>query len=324
MALGARPSGNAAPMAIADDEANRSLARSVGRKCVELAGTRGIAMELQEIGVCMGSNSLPIFRTIRENSIVLCIISIVTMLAWWRLLTGAGTGMSVYAMTTFEFPPPVMPDAPNGWSVQYGLVMLAMWWVMMIAMMLPGFVPSTVKHHAAWRAQRPKAAATVIFAPVLAFVCGYFLVWLGFSIVATALQFVLEWTGALHTSLMWSSNHTMSAAFLVVAGCWQFLGAKHRSLAECRTCQPPQRASLEAGNRQAFILGFKEGWSCLKSCWALMALLFVGGIMNLVWIAGLTLVVLAEKLLPSGPRFVQALGAILIANGLWLASTSVF
>ena len=149
---------------------------------------------------------------------VLACLAIICLLSWYYLLTGAGTGMSTLAMTTWEFPPPARGSGTGGhWSVQYTAVMLVMWWVMMVAMMIPSATPVILLYARVYRHNHDAGGP----APTLAFLAGYLLAWLAFSVVATALQWGLERLGLVHGMLMWSTSHTLSAVLLIGAGLYQ-------------------------------------------------------------------------------------------------------
>ncbi len=254
----------------------------------------------------------------RERALVLGALALLIMLSWGWLLSGSGTGMSIAAMTTFAFPPPAMPHMPMPWTFGYALLMLAMWWVMMIAMMAPSAAPVVLLYGQAYRHQQKLGRLAGGNAPVLTFVAGYLLAWLGFSLAAVAVQFALEQAGLLHSMLMWSTDRTLTAALLVIAGAYQFLPVKQACLVQCRSPAAVIAGNFQPGRLGALRLGLHHGAFCVSCCWALMALLFAGGVMNLVWIAGLTAIVIAEKMLPHGRLVSQAIGAVLILAGIWL------
>lgn len=259
----------------------------------------------------------------RDRQVVLAALAVMVGLAWAWLMTGSGTGMSMLTMTTAAFPPPAIPFEPMPWGWNYALVMLAMWWVMMVAMMLPSAAPVILLHARAYRHQQQLGRIAPGRPPVLAFVAGYLTVWIGFGLAATALQYGLERAGLVHDMLMWSTSRLLSAALLVAAGVYQFLPAKQACLVQCRSPAAVIAGRFRPGGVAAWRLGLGHGLFCLGCCWALMALLFVGGVMNLVWVAGITLVVMAEKLLPGGRQLSRLLGALMIAAGLWLGLVGV-
>lgn len=246
---------------------------------------------------------------------ILAGLTIICLLSWYYLLTGAGTGMSTLAMTTWEFPPPARGTGAGGtWSLQYTLVMLVMWWVMMVAMMIPSATPVILLYARVYRHNHGVSSA----APTLAFLVGYLLAWLAFSVIATLLQWCLERLGLVHGMLMWSTSRTLSAALLIGAGLYQLSSLKQACLAHCRSPAAFLSAHWRRGTGGALNMGMRHGLFCVGCCWVLMALLFVGGTMNLVWIAGLTVMVLLEKILPGGRLLTTFTGLALLATGVTL------
>jgi predicted metal-binding membrane protein len=219
----------------------------------------------------------------RERAVVLGALALLIALSWAWLLAGSGTGMSMAAMTTFAFPPPAMPHMPMPWTFGYAMIMLAMWWVMMIAMMAPSAAPVVLLYGQAYRHQQKLGRLTGGHAPVLVFVAGYLLAWLGFSIAAVAVQFALEQAGLLHSMLMWSTNRTLTAALLVVAGAYQFLPLKQACLVQCRSPAAVIAGNFQPGRLGALRLGLRHGAYCVSCCWALMALLIAAGVMVVFW-----------------------------------------
>ena len=254
----------------------------------------------------------------RERVIVAAGLVIIAALAWWYLLTGADTGMSPLAMSTWQFPPPVREAASAArWSPAYGLVMLAMWWVMMIAMMLPSAAPAILLYTRVFRhGQRREGSAT---APAAAFTTGYLASWLGFSALATGLQLALEQSALLDGAMMWATSRWLTVALLVAAGLYQLSPLKGMCLSLCRSPARWLAHHWRPGRMGAFRMGLEHGVTCVGCCWALMLLLFAGGIMNLVWIAGLSILVLAEKLAPAEARIGEITAALLLAAGTWIA-----
>lgn len=256
----------------------------------------------------------------RDRLLVGACLAVICLLSWIYLVAGAGTGMSTVAMTTWEFPPPIYRSSGGGdWSFAYWVIMLLMWWVMMIAMMVPSAAPmillyTRVQRHAL--EGNPGDAAV----PVLSFLSGYLLAWFVFSLLATAMQWGFERAGLVHGMMMWSTSHTLSGLFLLAAGVYQLSPLKNRCLQHCRSPAAFLSAHWRKGSAGALRMGVEHGLYCVGCCWSLMLLLFVGGIMNLVWIAGLAIFVLLEKLLPRGDWLARASGGLMIAVGGYLLS----
>jgi predicted metal-binding membrane protein len=115
----------------------------------------------------------------------------------------------------------------------------------------------------------------------------------------------------------------LAAVMLVAAGLWQLTPLKRACLRRCRSPVQFLTARRRSGAVGALAMGMEHGRYCVGCCWLMMALLFVGGIMNLYWIAGLALYALAEKLLPGGERIARIAGAALLASGLALLAAVV-
>jgi predicted metal-binding membrane protein len=258
----------------------------------------------------------------RDRSIVGTCLAIICLLSWYYLLRGAGTGMSTVAMTTWQFPPPVhSSSADSYWPLSYWLIMLSMWWVMMIAMMVPSAAPMILLFARVLRHNQQQGTVTGAAVPTAAFLTGYLLAWMVFSLVATLLQWALEQAGLVHGMMMWSTSHTLSGAFLVAAGIYQFSPLKNVCLSHCQTPVAFLSRHWRKGCLGALHMGLGHGLYCVGCCWFLMLLLFVGGIMNLVWIAGLAIFVLLEKLLPRGLWFARATGVLMLLAGVTLFAT---
>lgn len=234
------------------------------------------------------------------------------LLSWWYVLDGAGTGMSSLAMTTWEFPPPRYQDDTAGWSWHYALVMLGMWWVMMVAMMIPSAAPTLLLYV---RVHRHHQEAADSAPPAFLFLLGYLLSWLLFSIAATLLHALLERSGLVHSMLMWSSSRALTGALLLLAGAYQLTPLKRTCLIQCRSPATWLAHHWRPGADGALRMGFHHGLFCVGCCWSLMLLLFAGGVMNLVWIAGLSIIVLLEKLLPRGEWLARGSGIVLLTAG---------
>jgi len=252
------------------------------------------------------------------QAITLLGLVVLTGLSWVWVIAGAGTGMSTIAMTTWEFPPPAMDGAVMSWTPAYGFIMLMMWWVMMIAMMVPSAAPMILLYGRVARHARNKGQMAEHALPTTIFVLGYLAAWFAFSVVVTAAQWALEKAGLVHQMLMWSTNTTLSGFLLVAAGIYQLTPWKTACLEHCRAPAGYLASHWRDGRWGAFRMGVTHGAYCLGCCWALMALLFTGGIMNLVWIAGLAIVVLIEKVIPFGHQFARALAVLMAGSGLWI------
>lgn len=199
--------------------------------------------------------------------------------------------------------------ASRDWEWANLLAVGAMWAVMMAAMMLPSALPM-IRIFADVSARRGARA------DARAFVGGYLLVWIVFSTAATAAQWLLQAAGWTSPMIV-STSVPLSVALLLVAGLYQFSPLKRLCLRGCRSPLGFVIGAWRPGPRGALTMGWHHGWLCVGCCWALMALLFVGGAMNLAWVAALSLAVAIEKMAPGGERIAGLLGAALIGAGLW-------
>lgn len=238
----------------------------------------------------------------RDRLVVVVGLVAVATLAWTYLAIGAG--MDIEMMVE-------MPDmAPMPWTPVYASLLLAMWWVMMIAMMVPSAAPTVLLYAAIKRKERAPAAAMEAWV----FLAGYLAIWAGFSLVAVLAQWLLEHAGLLSMAMA-STSAVLGGVILLAAGLYQFTPLKTACL---RYCQSPLlflSQHWRPGKMGAFGMGLRHGGYCVGCCWFLMALLFVSGVMNLVWIVGIAIYVACEKLLPLGRRLSQVAGVALILSG---------
>jgi predicted metal-binding membrane protein len=208
--------------------------------------------------------------------------------------------------------------AMAGWDIGRVGLMAAMWWVMMVAMMLPSAAPVMLLHARTVRHGQRRGRMPAGPVPTVWFLAGYLLVWLGFALAAVALQWALERIGALSGAQFWSQSRWLSAGVLALAALYQISPLKRMCLAHCRAPAEYLAAHWRPGASGALRMGIGHGVFCVGCCWALMALLFVGGVMNVVWIAALTGIVLAEKLLPAGVAVGRVAAGVL---AVWAAAT---
>ena len=199
------------------------------------------------------------------------------------------------------------------------LAAFVMWSVMMVAMMLPTALPAvTVFANLA----RRRGLQTDSASPTALFVAGYVAAWTGYSVVAAVGQVALS-RAALLTPMLQSASIALSAVILLGAGAFQFTSLKDACLAKCRMPLAYFLAEWRDGKAGALVLGLKHGSYCVGCCWALMAVMFVVGAMNLLWMGALTLFVLGEKLAPARWQFRHVAGAALVLWGLAVATSLV-
>ena len=210
----------------------------------------------------------------------------------------------------------VMPQV-RGWGALEVLMMFVMWVVMMIAMMTPTATPMILLFAAINRKRRERDAPYI---PTAFFLSGYLLAWVGFSAAATLAQWGLH-QAALLSPMMMSTSAWLGGGLLLAAGIFQWLPLKNTCLRHCRSPLGFLTTEWAEGARGALAMGLKHGTYCAGCCWALMALLFVGGVMNLLWIGGLTVFVLLEKVAPRGELIGRIAGLLLVGLGIWMFST---
>jgi predicted metal-binding membrane protein len=244
----------------------------------------------------------PLLQTLlrRERMPAAGALLLVVLLSWAWLLNGAGTMEEMDGM--------LMPMSVGPWSAAHAALMLAMWVVMMAAMMLPSAMPMILFYDSLARKRRAGGTGASVFA------LGYLAVWGVFSVVAVALQFTLERLAVL-SPMMETTSIALAGVLLIGAGIYQWTPVKQACLRRCRSPLDFVLTHWRDGARGAFIMGVQHGAYCLGCCWMLMLLLFVGGVMNLAWIAGLTLFILLEKLMPAGRWTGRAAGLVLIGWG---------
>jgi predicted metal-binding membrane protein len=207
--------------------------------------------------------------------------------------------------------------AASGWDGRYALLVFLMWVVMMVGMMLPSAAPVLLMYGPVARSAGGAASGLPLF------VLGYLAAWTGFSALATAAQWFLA-SRALLSPMMESASALLNGALLMAAGAYQWTALKNLCLTECRSPAHTLTRLWRPGPMGALRMGLRHGLYCVGCCWALMALLFVGGVMNLAWIVALTLFVLAEKALPAGARLGRLAAPPLLIAGAWLVATAIF
>ena len=261
---------------------------------------------------------MPVTATIealarRDRLMVAAGLAAITGLAWLYLLSIAAgmDGMSSGMQNTIQTA--AMP-ALQPWSTADFALMFAMWSVMMVAMMTPSAAPMILLHAAIIRKRAVDETTT---AATTAFAAGYLAVWTGFSALATLLQWGFE-QAALLSPMMVSTSPYLGGALLIAAGAYQMTPLKQACLQHCRSPIHFLTGHWRKGTGGAFRMGLDHGLYCLGCCWVLMALLFVGGVMNLLWIAALAAFVLIEKVAPRGVQVGRIAGCLMALGGLWL------
>jgi len=243
-----------------------------------------------------------------ERAVMLFVLVGIPLAAWtWiglmaRDMYGTMRGPSAWMMSTV-------------WDARRIVLLWAMWAVMMTAMMLPSATPLMLLYAAAAGKNAEQTSAS---RRVYALAAGYLFVWSLFSVAATALQRILASLSVL-TPMMEPASRLAGAIVLAVAGLYQLTPLKRACLRACRSPLGFMVQRWRRGVAGAFRLGIDHGIHCLGCCWALMLLLFAGGVMNLAVIVALTAWVTLEKTAPFGERTPAASGVALLALAIWMA-----
>lgn len=250
-----------------------------------------------------------------DRLIVTAAVMLLVAVAGAYTVLGVGMSMSAIDMTSManSMTKPMVMTAH--WQPVNWVLLFLMWWIMMVAMMTPSAVPLLMLFTAVKRQGQDghRAAGYTGF-----LLLGYLLAWAFFSAVATTLHWGLQEMGVLSAPMMVIKSQTIAGGLMVLVGIYQFTVIKNACLSRCRAPAQFIAQHHSPGNKGALRLGIHHGVYCLGCCWALMALLFVGGVMNLYWIAGLTLYVLLEKGLPQGKYIARLAGGGLIVAGVYL------
>ncbi|MFV2092184.1 MAG: DUF2182 domain-containing protein [Hyphomicrobiales bacterium] len=237
----------------------------------------------------------------RDLAALLVALAGLVAISWW-LLSRIAVGMGG------------MDEAVgiSRWAPADFLVMFGMWMVMMVGMMVPTATRSVLifTQISARMAARDRAFVSGYW-----FVAGYLLVWAGFSAAATLLQWTLG-QFALLSDAMVVSSPKLGSCLLIAAGIWQLSPIKDACLSHCRSPLAFLAGNFRPGKLAATYLGTRHGMYCLGCCWLLMGFLFIGGVMNLLWIAAIAGFVLVEKLLPVGALSTRITGAGMILAGI--------
>ena len=247
-----------------------------------------------------------------------------TTLAWVYLvhlarnMAAMGAAAETMGMSMEEHMRMMSPSFSE-WTLGHFLFMFSMWAVMMVGMMTPSVAPMVLIY---MNIAAQNGARGHVFAPAAWLAGGYLAAWCAFSLVAVFLQWAFEKL-ALITPMMASASRLFGGVVLIAVGLYQWLPIKQACLSQCRSplsfiqryggFQPSAAGSLR--------LGFRHGLQCIGCCWAVMVLLFVGGVMNLLWIAALAIFVLLERVIPGAYYFSRVAGLAAVGAGVWLIAT---
>jgi len=250
----------------------------------------------------------PLAYVLKKDRLIVVIALLILCVLSWLYIIYLYNQMYPMNMDALFFAMPMT----SKWSWTDFVLLFIMWFVMMIAMMTPSVTPLvlifTLINRKRQQGQNP-------FVPSVYLLSGYFLIWAAFSLLATLLQWSLQQVSLLNPEMV-TTNKILGGSILIFAGVFQFTSLKNTCL---RTCQTPIsfiHQHWKEGKSGALRMGIKNGIYCLGCCWILMLLLFVSGIMNILWIAIISLFVLTEKVLSSVKIISVIAGIALVAYGI--------
>jgi predicted metal-binding membrane protein len=249
---------------------------------------------------------------------VLCVV-VLAALGWLYLallLAGMGGSFGGYAADIVQALCRPLPDGT--WTAAGVAVVASMWGAMTLAMMLPSAAPM-IMTYAGIADTAARKGERIVSPFVLA--AGYTVVWLGFAVLATLVQ-IAATRAALLDAGMASASGLFAGAIFIGAGAYQFSALKHACLKRCQHPFPFFFANWSTTSRGVFRLGIIQGLYCLGCCWAMMLVMFAVGVMNVIWMAGIGIVMAVEKML-TGRRFTHAVGAVLVVAGAAIVVTAV-
>ena len=252
----------------------------------------------------------------RDRAIVLGALLALTVLAWSYVVWFSASMSASMPAPMANMPGTTMSPTIRPWTMAEFLVAFAMWSVMMVGMMTPSAAPMILTYA---RVGRQAAAHGKPLAPTFWFAAGYLLAWCGFAQFAALAQGLLLQSGLI-TPMLASSSDVFGGLVLVAAGVYQWTPLKEGCLVQC---QAPvgfiqRHGGFKRSGPASLVLGLGHGLYCIGCCWALMAILFVLGVMNLLWVAALSIWVLLEKVVPLGRLMARGLGLVLVAAGIIL------
>jgi predicted metal-binding membrane protein len=248
------------------------------------------------------SSSIAVFR--KSRILVILGIATLSMMAWGYMVYLGSDAASDYTASH---------HAQYHQSTNF-LFIFVMWSVMMVAMMVPSAAPTIIMFDTI--VQR-KIKKKYRFSPTIIFVAGYLTAWTVYSCLAAIAQLWMQ-NSALISTTMSKSAPIVSGILLIIAGLFQFSSLKYACLKHCRSPVGFFILHWQDGHKGALEMGLRSGMYCVGCCWAIMVLMFVVGVMNIIWMAVLAVFILAEKLIPWGRRFSQVSGIFFIAWGIWV------
>jgi predicted metal-binding membrane protein len=255
----------------------------------------------------------------RPKFVAVACVVVLAVLGWIYLallLVGMGGSLGGYTAGMVQALCRPLPDGT--WTAGGIAVIASMWGAMTLAMMLPSAAPmimtyAEIADTAAHKGER------IVSPFVLA--SGYTIVWLGFACIATVVQIMVTRAALLDASMA-SASGLFSGAIFIAAGIYQFSALKHACLNRCRHPFPFFFTNWTTTPAGVFRLGVKQGLYCLGCCWAMMLVMFAVGVMNVIWMAGIGIVMATEKML-TGRRFTHAVGTVLVIAGVVMVALAL-
>jgi predicted metal-binding membrane protein len=249
----------------------------------------------------------------RDRIVVLSGLAAITALSWVYVVSLAS---DMQSMNMGDMGTQMTLPRMQAWGVADFALTFGMWAVMMVAMMTPSAAPMILMFAAV---NRRRWKQQVSYVPTSVFLAGYLVVWAAFSVIATAAQWGLH-SASLLSPMMASTSPILGGTLLVAAGIYQWTPLKHACLIKCRSPMGFVLNEWREGRWGAFLMGLKHGGYCTGCCWSLMALLFVAGIMNLLWVGAIAGFILLEKVVPGGDRLGRVAGVVLVGWGAWMVA----
>jgi predicted metal-binding membrane protein len=242
----------------------------------------------------------------RERAVIVAALVGVSALSWvymWLLARGMPdmSGLAGLALCA----------SPRAWGAADFALTFAMWWVMMVGMMLPSAAPMLLTFASVNQRRRARGQP---FVPTALFAAGYLAAWGAYSLAATIVQWALG-QADLMSPMMVTTSPLVGGGFFVAAGLFQLTPLKHACLDKCRSPLDFLLNHWRDGMAGALAMGVSHGLYCLGCCWLVMVLMFVGGVMNLLWMAALAAFVFVEKLFPAGQWTARIGGVAMLAFG---------
>ena len=260
----------------------------------------------------MTTNSMQMNYFTRDHLIVYSGMLVVFLLGW-SYMAYMGWAMQHMDMVDMWMPP---RTGGHAWQLYDFWMLFAMWAVMMIAMMTPSILPMVSLYVTVNHSKKVKGQA---YTPTLIFLCGYLMAWVFFSVAISVAQYPLHVFGLLNP-MMDSRSYLLSGAILILAGVYQWTPWKDACLEQCRSPLHYLMTRWREGHWGAIRMGIHHGFYCVGCCWALMAVMFSVGVMNVLWMVVIAFFVLAEKISPISAKYLRTFSGLclVIWGGYWL------